>query len=26
MKEAKAWNNYTDYKPMIEFAKEKEML
>ena len=25
IKEARAWNNYTDYKPMIEFAKEKEL-
>ena len=25
IKEARAWNNYNDYKPMIEFAKEKEL-
>jgi uncharacterized iron-regulated protein len=26
IKEARAWNNYNDYKPMIEFAKEKELV
>jgi len=25
IKEARAWNNYNDYKPMIEFAKENEL-
>ena len=25
IKEARSWNNYNDYKPMIEFAKEKEL-
>ena len=26
IKEVRAWNNYTDYKPMIEFAKGKDLL
>ena len=26
IKEAREWNKYTDYKPMMEFAKGKEML
>ena len=25
IKEARAWNNYTNYKPMLEFAKEKKL-
>lgn len=25
VKDARAWNNYRDYKPMVEFAKEKKM-
>ncbi|MCY7410784.1 MAG: ChaN family lipoprotein [Chitinophagales bacterium] len=25
LKEARAWSNYRDYKPMIEFAREKKM-
>ncbi|WP_090697596.1 ChaN family lipoprotein [Daejeonella rubra] len=25
IKEARAWNNYNDYKPMIEYAREKEL-
>ncbi len=25
LKEARAWSNYRDYKPMIEFAKEKKI-
>lgn len=25
MKEARSWSNYRDYKPMIEFAKEKKL-
>lgn len=25
VKEARAWNNYKDYKPMIEFAKSKQL-
>ena len=26
IKEARAWNKYTDYKPIIEFTKEKDLL
>lgn len=25
VKEARAWNNYRDYKPLVEFAKEKKI-
>jgi uncharacterized iron-regulated protein len=25
IKEGRAWNNYKDYKPMVEFAKEKKL-
>jgi uncharacterized iron-regulated protein len=25
LKDARAWNNYSDYKPLIEFAKEQKM-
>lgn len=25
IKESRAWNNYKDYKPLIEFAKEKKL-
>ena len=26
IKEAREWNKYTDYKPIIEFTKEKDLL